>query len=521
MKISRALDRVVLLAAAGAIISCGDATGTHTPGMYVRSGADMVDTVFASLGDPLVVEISDDEGTPLPGVVVRFQAVPLSGSHPLWWGPSWVYLGDTVTRADQQFIFDTSDANGRASAYVQFAAVAGSGTMVTINAPALGMDATAAFTIQPGAPAGVTVAPRDSALYVGRSYALRGGVVDRWGNLRSDPVSYDAAPTSTAIDLGATGTISAREIGRSYAVVTAGTWRDSAWVSVVPQGRIAAFKPHFNSGDTAYVVLMNLDGTHASWFPINYWAQPRPDWASAGAKLVVEDGGHFAAGDNHIVLFDADGTTHSIVDSTLGIQAEFYPQYSTDGSWVYFAGGRPNLQGHTELWRVHPDGTGAERIGEPAGYYEGDTQPSPSPDGRHVVYTTDRYPCCYGLTVRVLDMETGAIDSLGAQLGTPLPGLTPRWSPVDENLIVYGNRNEGYANVYALTLYAMRPDGSERHAITPPDVAVRPSFDWSPDGKWIIAQSYDTNALELIEVATGRIVPLGFTKSMMQPTWKP
>lgn len=521
MRIRTALRPVVLLAVGGAIISCGDSTGPGTPGMEVRSGADVRDTILATLGAPLVVGIFGNRGEPVPGVVVRFQAVPVSGTHAQWPGSGWVSLGDSITRADQQFIFDTTDALGRASAYVRFGPVAGSGTMVTINAPALDLNATAAFTIQPGAPAGVTVAPRDSALYVGQSYTLRGAVVDRWGNLRTDPVSYQASRTSAAVDLSATGTISAREIGRSHVVVTAGAWRDSAWVSVVPHGRLVAVKAHRISNDTAFVVLMNLDGSDARLFPISYWAQPRPDWAPSGENLVMEDGGHFGAADNHIVVFDLDGTTHQIVDSTLGLQVQFYPQYSTDGAWIYFAGGPPNVQGHTELWRVHPDGTGAERIGQPASYYEGDTQPSVSPDGRRVVFTTDRFPCCYGLTVRVLDVTTGAIDSLGAQNGTPLPGLTPRWSPVDQNLIVYGNRNVNSTNVNALTLYAMRPDGTEKHAITPPDVAVRPGFDWSPDGKWLIAQSFDTDVLELIEVGTGRILPLGFTKGMTQPAWNP
>ena len=522
MRISTALRRAVLLTTAGAFISCGDATGPHTPGIYVRSGADVSDTVFASPVDPLTVEVIGDDGAPVPGVVVRFQAVPLSDTRSPWsWGRTWVSLGDSITRADQQFIFDTTDVNGRASAYVQFGAVAGSGTMVTINAPALDMDATATFTIQPGAPAGVTVAPRDSAMYVGQSYALRGAVVDEWGNPRSDPVSYHVASTSSAVDLDATGTISAREIGRSYVAVTALGWTDSAWVSVVPHGRFAAVKAHRITGDTASLVLMNMDGSDARWFPVNYWAEPHPDWAPSGTSLTVEDGGHYPGFDPRIVTFDADGATHSIVDSTLGLQAEFFPQYSTDGEWIYFAGRPPNVQGHTELWRVHPDGTGAERIGEPAGYYEGDTQPSPSPTGRRVVFTTSRFKCCYGLTVRVLDMTTGAIDSLGAQNGKPIPGLTPLWSPVDENLIVYGNGNPKYTNVNALTLFAMRPDGTDRHAITPPDIAVRPSFDWSPDGKWMIAQSFDTDVLELIEVETGRILPLGFTKGMTQPAWKP
>ncbi len=85
MRISTALRSVVFLTAAGAIIPCGDATGTHTPGLYVRPGADASDTVLATLGDPLVIQIIDEEGAPLPGIVVRFQAVPLSGGRsPLW-----------------------------------------------------------------------------------------------------------------------------------------------------------------------------------------------------------------------------------------------------------------------------------------------------------------------------------------------------------------------------------------------------------------------------------------------------
>lgn len=521
MRISTALRRVVLLTVAGTIVSCGDATGPHTPGIHVRSGAEVSDTVLASLGDPLVVDIVGDDGAPVPGVVVRFQAVPLSGTHSPWWGTTWVALGDTITGADQQFIFDTTDANGRASTYVRFGAVAGSGTMVTINAPALGMDATAAFTIQPGAAAGVTIEPRDSAMYVGQSYSLRGTVVDEWGNPRTDPVSYRVANTSAAVDLDATGTISARQIGRSNIVVTAGEWSDGAWVSVVPQGRIAAVKAHRITGDTASLVLINLDGSDARRFPVNYWAEPYPDWAPSGTSLVMEDGGHYPGFDPRVVILDADGATRSIVDSTLGLHAELFPQYSTDGEWIYFAGQPPNVQGHTELWRVHPDGTGAERIGEPASYHEGDTQPSPSPDGQRVVFTTSKYSCCFMLTLNMLDVATGAIDSLGAENGNTIRGIAPRWSPADENLIVYGYINDRYNNTGALTLYTMRPDGTERRAITPPDIAVRPSFDWSPDGKWIIAQSFDTDVLELIEVGTGRILPLGFTKGMTQPAWKP
>ncbi|WP_420858507.1 TolB family protein [Marivivens marinus] len=55
------------------------------------------------------------------------------------------------------------------------------------------------------------------------------------------------------------------------------------------------------------------------------------------------------------------------------------PDYTPDGNWIWFNGER---DGQVDLWRVHPDGTGLERMTDGPTV---DWFPHPSPDGRHVL----------------------------------------------------------------------------------------------------------------------------------------
>jgi hypothetical protein len=42
---------------------------------------------------------------------------------------------------------------------------------------------------------------------------------------------------------------------------------------------------------------------------------------------------------------------------------------------------------------------------------------------------------------------------------------------------------------------------------------------WSPDGTWILARGPER--LELIDVASGLILRLGFFRGLLEPAWKP
>jgi dipeptidyl aminopeptidase/acylaminoacyl peptidase len=123
-------------------------------------------------------------------------------------------------------------------------------------------------------------------------------------------------------------------------------------------------------------------------------------------------------------------------------------------------------------------------------------QATSAPDGKRLAYLdVDRG----GLSL--LDVATGAMTPLN------IAAATPRWSPSGE-WIVFGA---------AGSLHLVHPDGTGAT-----DVAGARAFDrradWSPDSEWLIARS--ATRLELIELRTGRILPLAWATGLVRPAFK-
>src|SRR5712691_3048166 len=491
MRSGRVLSRsaplvAALLSGAGA---CDGTTGL-SGGVRIVSGDRVTDTAETELPNPLVVQVASTSGQPVAGVQVQFVMVP---------GYSFTPAG-LRTHTYVYAATDTTDAHGLASVRIELGGYAGEDSVI-VRVPTLDIQAVARYTVLPGAAAGVAVLPLDTVVYVDRGFRLRGSTTDRWGNPRGEPVAY----TSSAEFAINGDSLTGRTVGRATITATAGGRTGVGWVSVVPRGTVAALLSRVSGPDTARLVLFNLDGSGFRSFDLPYFANPEPDWAPSGDVWVMQDAG--ALGENpHLVLMDFSGARRRLIDSSAGFTGEYYPQYSVDGTWIYFAGGLPGRR--AEIWRVHPDGSGAEQVGARADSYDGDLQPSPSPDGTRLAFT--RTPdCCYDLLVRVLHVSTGAIDTLQRANGTPIAGVRPRWSPTAD-VIAYANAGQ---------IWLMQPDASSERTGSPPGHGYG-AFDWSPDGRWLIAES-DADLLYVIEPATGLALPLPFTSRFRQPAWRP
>ncbi|MGH7522411.1 MAG: hypothetical protein ACREMI_14135, partial [Gemmatimonadales bacterium] len=334
--------RALLIAVTALVVACSDGVQPLGPRLSIVSGDGITDTVETAPPQPLVVRVSDQLGLPIPGVAVTFAGG--AGFPPRYHTLAGPYA-------------DTTDAHGLATATVYLGTVAGEDT-VTVSAPSLGLEAFARYTVLPGNPTGVAVNPTDTAVYVSGTLQLRGSVVDRWENSRSGTLAYET--TSPAIQLSAT-TARGVAIGRAAIVGVSGVWRDTAWVSVVPQGAAVAVLPYFGTGDTQRVVFFNFDGTGFRSFDVPSFATPRPDWAPAGDLIVMEDPGAFPGFNPRLFLADTSGPKRRLVPDSIGLVSETYPRYSADGSWIYFAASLPNVR--SDIWRVRPDGTGAEQVG--------------------------------------------------------------------------------------------------------------------------------------------------------------
>jgi hypothetical protein len=497
----RSLTRLVLLAAAcAAAAACENPSHSDPPPpprFEIVSGDAQTDTVGATLAAPLNVVVRDSTGKALQSVEVRFESL---GS----WNDPYV-LTDRRGR-------DTTDASGQAGTVLQAGNRAGTARLV-VRVPALGYEDTATFTVLPGNPARVVALPADTAMYTTRTFAWRASVVDRNGNVRPDPVAVTAGAGPVT---PAGGEVRAAAVGRGSWIARAGALADTGWVSVVPQGRIAGHWMHQITGDTARMVFVDLDGSNPTSFDVGYWWQPDQEWSPGGTHLLMNHGGQtFGHGVNHVALATPGGVLTRLLPDHPRIRQSANATYSRDGAWIYFSAvpdsvqGLPNDYDRSEIWRARPDGAGLARVGSPATYYESDTDPSVSPDGRFVVFSTTRRP--EGL--RILDRSTGGQRTVAG-------GTEARWSPVDAGLVAYGVPSSAGGNS-GVELRLMRADGTFIRRVSPPEY-VYVTFSWSPDGQWLLADRSGSGITDLIEVATGQVLPvMSLHGRLWDPVWKP
>ncbi|HEV2670396.1 MAG TPA: hypothetical protein VGU74_04845 [Gemmatimonadales bacterium] len=384
-----------------------------------------------------------------------------------------------------------TDANGEAAVLIRFKQYAGRDDVNVVDQTS-NQEIRAYYTILPGVRAGVRAEPRDTTLSVGGRMRLRSIITDAYGNRRADTDTATFTYTSLngALSVSAPDQATATAVGRGVVTVSALGFRDTVRASVVPTGRIAA-----QAFSATAIVAMNLDGSSVD--SITSPVRGSMDWSSVNHTFVMD-----VDGPEYLLEMDTLGHTHRVVTNAL-MRSEFYPRYSSNGSYIYFTG-NDSLSTCYGVWRIHPDGAALEQVVAdtlhcgPQSYIFG---PSPSyatslsPDGVHLAYAAR--------TLRVRTLATGADTSLG------VVGDVPRWSPTG-TWIAYDSLG---------TLMLIHPDGTGHQALVDRGDVWYPSnlFAWSPDGQWLLYHTSDR--LVLVQVATGLQLPLAVTIGLMDPTW--
>ena len=487
---SRAARRVVspLLSLAIPLVAltCSEPAGPGLgpPGLTIDAGAGVADTIDTHPAQALIVEVRTAMGRPARGAVVRFAGLPIDNRP---FSPTTVTVGPLDREPLLTLWVDTVDADGRAEALVALGPRAGPGG-VEITVPELGLRDTAIYTIYPGKAVAVVSEPADTALAVSRDFALRARAYDRYGNVRADTLTF--AADSAAATVSATGTVSGVTAGRARVRVRdAAGHADTSWVSVVPQGTIAALSP-------TGIAIVDLDGSNYRPVP-GVGAAAWVDWNPRGDTLVFSSSDY----DSWLFVSDLVAAPRRLITDSTGLLSEYHPQYSGDGQWIYF-GGSAAFQ-NPAIWRVRPDGTSPARVG-PVNPNISDYHPAPTNDGLLVAYISDR--CCYPvLGLFLLHVQSGVVDSLAPS------AITPRWSPGD-SLIGFVTQGQG--------IWVIRPDGSGLRQLTPVGLSYYQGFDWSPAGDWIIARGPNDH-LQVIRVADGLVLDLPHFTNLDRPAWRP
>jgi hypothetical protein len=501
------MKRFAVAVAVLLLVGCSDSTSPDEPrtaGLVIWASGSTSDTVYAG---PITVRarLLDDRLQPVVGAMINFSALlPPNGYLGAFAGPSAaIPTGATFSAS--------TDSRGEAAVRLWHGWLAGSGTLKAdaiepSNPSTIVSSASLPLVTLPGHAVSVLVSPRDTALFKGNSATIIGQVLDRFDNVRDER----AVVTALTPGLDVSGSMVRATADPSRQRVQA-VWQglaDTGYVSIVPQGAITARvigRPG-PAYDYAFASF-RLDGSDFTPFlsrlaPPHYGsccADLGPQWEPGDTTLIFFDG----SGDTRLFRTTRGGAVSPVLLSSAAAD-DVWPQVTADGQWVYFAR-TTRASNQSYIFRSRPDGSQLEQVTATVGPYTNDLYPSPSPDGRYVVYATDRetYGSISNLHLQVVDTQTGAVRSLG------VAGTIPRWSP-NGDLIVFGRAD---------ALWLVAPDGTGLRQLSPSGRGYKAWASWSPDGKWIAAEHFGPN-IDIIEAATGMTLPLGFTGYLTVPTWQ-
>jgi Tol biopolymer transport system component len=222
---------------------------------------------------------------------------------------------------------------------------------------------------------------------------------------------------------------------------------------------------------------------------------------------------HIAPASAGLFLSDADGRDERPLIPAISLN--YNPSFSSDAKWIVFTSERT---GHANIYRVHPDGSGLERLTASRAF---DDQGALSPDGKTLAFVSTRD----GGTANVwlLDLVRHRYRNLTK---SNAGNFRPSWSPDGKWIAFTSDRDTphrrvgpdaappggsgccGWELLHFTTIYIVHPDGSGLRRLTALDQSAR-SPKWSTDGKRLIYdegfEASGTLQLASVSIETGDI----------------
>jgi len=177
------------------------------------------------------------------------------------------------------------------------------------------------------------------------------------------------------------------------------------------------------------------------------------------------------------------------VQVTIHQAEDTQPTWSPDGKHLAFVSKRRDAQG--DIWLVELD---LKKGGKPRGrpvqltnYLGLDRHPSFSPDGRKIVFVSDRRGT---ENLWILDVESGAASPL-----TLFGGTDPAWSPSGNRILFTSFRLDKGGDLFLIEATNPEKEGQEQEAVYP---VIQGKFlegqgAWSPSGDGIVFVRFDTD----------------------------
>ena len=235
---------------------------------------------------------------------------------------------------------------------------------------------------------------------------------------------------------------------------------------------------------TSEIYVMDADGRNQQRLTENRHIDTHPSWSPDGKRIafVSDRDGHVMHGipTFEIYVMDADGGNQQRLTENRARDSQ--PSWSPDGKRIVFASDRDRERGdhNYEIYVMDADGGNPQNL---TNNPEEDRDPSWSPDGKRIVFTSRReghFIGLHGITseIYVMDADGGNEQRLTENRKND---MQPSWSPDGKRIAFYSDRKGDLENT---EIYVMDADGGNQQRLTENRVDDGiPS--WSPDSKRI------------------------------------
>ena len=264
-------------------------------------------------------------------------------------------------------------------------------------------------------------------------------------------------------------------------------------VNVDAQARIAFMS---DRDGNAEIYVMNADGKNTRRLTNHPDVDFQPSWSPDGKRIAFmsDRDGHVNIRDApqyEIYVMDADGGNQ--LNLTNDPNNDGSPSWSPDGKRIVFSSDRDNNRDHNiEIYVMDADGGNQQRL---TNNLTEDQHPSWSPDGKRIAFSARRdghFENEFGITyeIYVMDADGGNEQRLTENRNND---WNSSWSPDGKRIAFMSDRKGDVVN---WDIYVMDADGGNPQNLTENRV-YDSSPSWSPDGKRIAFFSFRDENTEI------------------------